>query len=261
MNHKINKVLVPRPKAPGIKLAQQLKLAGFESLCQPIMTYKPSTDEAGIRQHLIEHQPNILVFVSIASVEYAEQLFSLSQWQKLSDIETIIAVGPSTQEVLKRYSIDSLCPNTFDSEGMLSLPILDKTSLSHARVTIIRGEDGRGHLATNLKQKGANVSFLSVYEKVWLKFPSDQSLHWRQAQINCIVVTSNAFLNNLVRIIDITDDYWKNTCLWLVVSERIAVCAIALGLKNVINTNGATDQAIITTLLNTELTYDRQKNT
>lgn len=257
MTHKIKKVLVPRPKALGQKLAHQLKLAGFDALCQPIMTYKTNTDEAGVQQHLIEHQPNILVFVSIAAVEYAEQLFSLSQWQQLSDIETIIAVGPSTQEALKRYNIDSLCPNTFDSEGMLSLPILDQTSLSHYRVTIIRGEDGRDHLATNLRQKGANVSFLSVYQKVWLKFASDQSLQWRQAQINCIVVTSNAFLNNLVRIIDITDDYWKNTCLWFVVSERIAICATAFGLKNVINTNGATDQAIITTLLNTELTYDR----
>lgn len=261
MNHKIDTILVPRPKELGEKLAQQLTLAGFKSLCQPIMTYKTNTSEAIIRQHLIECQPNILVFVSIAAVEYAQQHLSLEQWTMLSHVEAIIAVGSSTQEALKRCNIDSLCPVSFDSEGMLALPVLDKPSLSHCRVTIVRGEDGRDHLATNLEKKGAKVSFLSVYEKVWLKFATDQAQQWRQAQINCIVVTSNAFLNHLVRIIDITDDYWKNTCLWFVISERVAVCATALGLSNVINTHGATDQAIITTLLNTELTYDRQKNT
>ena len=68
MNHKIKTVLVPRPKVPGEKLAQHLKAAGFESLCQPIMTYQSNVNEAEIRQHLIDHQPNVLVFVSIAAV-------------------------------------------------------------------------------------------------------------------------------------------------------------------------------------------------
>ncbi|GAA5136005.1 uroporphyrinogen-III synthase [Thalassotalea piscium] len=261
MKHKIKNILVPRPKVPGEKLSQQLKLAGFKALAQPIMTYKATTSEAKIRQHLADYQPNVLVFVSIAAVEYAQEHFSLHLWQQISNIETIIAVGPTTQAALKQCNITSLCPDTYDSEGMLALPIFCQTSLNQYRVTIIRGEDGREHLASTLKEKDAKVNFLPVYEKVWLNFPTDQAEHWRKAQINCIVVTSNAFLDNLVRIINITDDYWKNTCLWVVISERIAVSATALGLKNVINTNGATDQAILTTLLNTELTYDRQKNT
>ncbi|GHE88555.1 uroporphyrinogen-III synthase [Thalassotalea profundi] len=256
MNQKINTILVPRPKAQGEKLAQQLILAGFKPLCHPIMTYNSNANEAIIRHHLIEHKPTILVFVSIAAVEFAQQHFSINQWQSLSDIEAIIAVGSSTQEALKRYNIESLCPNSFDSEGMLALPILEQPSLSHCRVTIVRGEDGREYLAQNLEKKGAKVNFLSVYEKVWLEFAADQAQQWRQSQINCIVVTSNAFLNHLVQIIDISDDYWKNHCFWFVISERVAVCATALGLRNVINTHGATNQAIITTLLNTELTYD-----
>ncbi|XQW85057.1 uroporphyrinogen-III synthase [Thalassotalea piscium] len=261
MTHKINTILVPRPKEPGEKLAYQLELAGFKSFCQPIMTYQTTTTKTDIRQHLETFQPNVLVFVSMAAVEYAQQHFSLDQWQQISQIDTIIAVGPSTQKALKHCALESLCPQTFDSEGMLSLPLLNQPSLDQYRVTIVRGEDGRDYLAQKLNEKGANVNFLSVYEKKWLKFAPDQAQQWRQAQINCIVVTSNAFLEQLARIIDFTDDYWKETCLWLVISERIANNATTLGLKNVINTNGATNQAIINTLLKTELTYDRQKNT
>ena len=68
---------------------------------------------------------------------------------------------------------------------------------------------------------------------------------WKNKQINCIVVTSNALLDNIVRLINNSDDDWKNTCLWIVASERIAERAKQLGLLNVVNANGANDQAIM----------------
>ncbi|MGB1199526.1 MAG: uroporphyrinogen-III synthase [Thalassotalea sp.] len=252
MPHKIKKILITRPQASGEKLAQQLNSAGFSTLCQPLNTYQKTSNEAEIRQHLSQYQPNVLIFVSVAAVEYAQQQLNLVLWQQLSAINTVIAVGPTTQQALKKYNIESSCPSTFDSEGMLSLPIFNRPTLSPYQVTIIRGESGREHLATSLKVKGATVSYLPVYEKIWLNLAEQQAQQWHQQEINCIVVTSNAFLKKLVQLIDITDNYWKNTCLWLVVSERIAENATTLGLNNVVNTNGATDQAIINTLLKME---------
>lgn len=256
MPHTINNILITRPKASGEQLAQQLTLAGFASICQPLITYKTTATESSIRQHLSSQQPTILIFVSVAAVNYAAQALALSQWCTLSTITDVIAVGSTTQQALKKHNINSICPATFDSEGMLALPLLNQTNMAHSNITIVRGENGREHLANTLKQRGATVNYLSVYEKVTVNFPSNQAQQWRNAQINCIVVTSNAFLKSLVHLVDITDNYWKNTCLWVVVSQRIADTATALGLHNVINTHGATHQAIVNTLLNMESTYD-----
>ena len=42
--------------------------------------------------------------------------------------------------------------------------------------------------------------------------------------------------------------YWQNTCIWLVASKRIAKQAKQLGLANVIESDGANEKAISTSL-------------
>jgi uroporphyrinogen-III synthase len=45
-------------------------------------------------------------------------------------------------------------------------------------------------------------------------------------------------------LMNTTKAQWKSTCLWVVASQRIKVRAIELGLVNVVNANGANDEAI-----------------
>ena len=115
-------------------------------------------------------------------------------------------------------------------------------------VLIVRGNGGRELLADELKNRNVNVQYCESYQRVWHGLPSSQFTIWQNNKINGMVITSNALLKRVVNLIDITNNYWQNTCLWIVASERIAQTALKMGLKQVINTNGASDQAIIKTL-------------
>jgi uroporphyrinogen-III synthase len=66
------------------------------------------------------------------------------------------------------------------------------------------------------------------------------------------VVTSNALLEHLAKLIKNSDSYWQKNCLWIVASQRIANNAKQLDLSHVINANGASDEAIITAITLTE---------
>lgn len=250
-------VLISRPEPQGTKLAQTLQSQGFTTLCQPMFTYQSVTNRQTIEQQLAQQQPQILIFISVSAVEYAHQALSLPSWLALAPIQTVIAVGPTTQQKLTELGIESICPKQHDSEGMLALTDLATDNIKGQRITIVRGEDGREHLAKQLNAAGATVNYLPVYQKQWLSFPADVAKRWQQQSVNCIVVTSSALLKSLVHLIDITDNHWCCDCLWLVASERIALQAKNFGLQNVINCHGATNQAILTTLLNMDLTDDR----
>ena len=57
-------------------------------------------------------------------------------------------------------------------------------------------------------------------------------------------------LESISHLVNSADDDWKNACLWIVASVRIAERAKQLGLLNIVNANGANDQAIISAINN-----------
>jgi len=244
-NNKLN-ILITRPIKPARVLAGKLEHIGHTSMCQPLFDYQALADRETTQQ-LIKSYPNaIVIFISNAAVEYANQAFELSQWHS----QQFIAVGSATQATLKRYDIDALIPEMHTSEGILNLGIL--ASLDKKDVIIVRGDGGREHLAEQLQQRGANVHYLESYQRVWHNLTPGDVQQWQNNAINCIVVTSNALLDNLAKLIKDSAGYWKNDCLWIVASQRIANNATQLGLNHVINANGASDEAIMTAISLTE---------
>jgi len=234
-------VLITRPEKTGRILAQQLKSIGISAWCNPLFDYQPLSDKNATR-NLIEKYPQaVVIFVSVAAVEFAHRAFNLLDWQQ----NTIIAVGNATKAALSRSGVSAISPELHTSEGLLTLNALDEKNINLEDIIIVRGDGGREHLAEQLNMRGANVHYLESYQKVWRPLSQNPVPEWKNKQINCIVVTSNALLDNIVRLINNSDDDWKNTCLWIVASERIAERAKQLGLLNVVNANGANDQAIM----------------
>jgi uroporphyrinogen-III synthase len=247
------KVIITRPEQQGLQLKQALAEIGIASICQPLFDYQLNTDAKHIHQQIEQLSPNIIIFISVAAVEFANKALPLKNW--IQSQQTIIAVGETTQLALFKLGIQAICPKTYTSEGILALSQLEESQLTHiapANILIVRGDGGRELLAEQLRLRGANVKYLESYQRHWLPFTSEHIDQWHQKNINTIVITSNDLLKRVVDLIDITDNYWQNTCLWLVVSERIAQSAQKMGLKNVVNSNGANNQLIITTLLNME---------
>lgn len=249
-NDKPLNVLVVRPVKKAQVLTSLLNKQGIACVSQPLFDYQPLADNQQSKKLLTT--ADIIIFVSVAAVEFANTSLAVKHWQ----YQHIIAVGKATKAALHALTIENIhCPSQENSEGVLALSVLNE-NLSNVNITIVRGNGGREHLAIELNKRNATVQYLESYQRVWRTFPKDIHKQWYQQQINCIVVTSNALLEKLVQLTQATSvtiknettKYWKNHCIWLVASKRIANHAQQLGLVNVIQSDGANEQAISTAL-------------
>jgi uroporphyrinogen-III synthase len=247
--NKLN-VLITRSEKKAQQLALSIQQQGMLCVNQPLFDYQPLDNSQKCEALLT--QVDIVIFVSVAAVEFAHTSYPASYWQ----FKHVLAVGKATQNALKQLDIlNVLSPEQENSEGLLKLPLLE-TGLCDKKITIVRGNGGREHLAETLKNRGSKVSYLESYQRVWRIFPKDISKQWYEQQINCIVVTSNAILEKLVQLMRITTpsninditSYWLKQCVWIVVSKRIANTAVSLGLTQVVTCSGASDKQIIAAL-------------
>jgi uroporphyrinogen-III synthase len=252
-------VLITRPEEKGQELALQLEKLGMVPTCQAFFDYQPLASTLQMQNTLILN-PDIIIFVSVAAVTYANSCYPIKSWQA----KHFIAVGEATQLALQSC-VDQgtriYCPKIHNSEGVLALPLLEK--VEGKNIVIVRGDGGREHLKNTLENKQAKVTYIESYQKIWRTLNKNIVKKWQEQQINCIVITSNALLESVVHLIDSvshTDSpnstlSLKNSCLWIVASKRIADNAKQLGLTKVINANGASDQAIIASLRATVSTF------
>ncbi len=241
------KVLITRPETKNKKLALLLKQQGIATLNQSLFDYQAYADESELNTKF--NNANIIIFVSVAAVEFSHTSITLNQLKN----KVIIAVGTATKKALQALGISPvLSPEQEDSEGVLLLPKL-KGNLTEKNITIVRGNGGREYLATQLRSRGAIVLYAESYQRIWRTLAENTAKQWQAMQINCIVITSNEILEKIIYFLHLnkiksSNNYWINTCIWLVASKRIADNANSLGLKNVINSGGANDQAILNSL-------------
>ncbi len=242
------KVLITRPEAKAQQLASLLNEQGIVNTCQALFDYQPYAKPNEINTAMTS--ADILIFVSVAAVEFAHATSALNFHSLESNSsQMIFAVGNATKQALKAIGVTQVLsppPQQEHSEGLLKLAEL--ANVNDKKVVIFRGNGGREHIANCLTQRGANVSYLESYQRVWRTLPKNIAIKWQAQQINCIVVTSNDILLAIIKYLtsatDDTDSYWKTQCLWVVVSERIEQNAKALGLTHVINTQNANSQIL-----------------
>ncbi len=160
------------------------------------------------------------------------------------------AVGLSTASTLGKFGliVDLVPDGKYDSEGLLSLPAMQ--NISGKGVIIFRGRGGREHLANTLRKRGANVEYAEVYERLRPDIRlSDRLTRSQRARINVIVTTSNEGLENLVAITDADIRKWLFNVSLIVLSQRGAERAKALGFSNTIAiAPQASDEAIMATI-------------
>jgi len=258
-------VLITRPKEQGRVLAKALNQQGYQTHCQPLFGYQENATLEQYHQALAQ-TPDIIIFVSVAAVQCAHNVYPLTQWINAThQATTVIAVGQATANKLASVGIANvITPHQQTSEGVLALAELSQCNSQN--IVIVRGNSGRELMFDTLTLRGAKVSYLESYQRHWHQLPADISQHWQQLEINCIVITSNDLLQSVVQLIQLQGQtsfcsYWQQTCIWVVASKRIAQSARALGLVNIVCAEGASDQAIISAIHNMEQAHDRQERT
>jgi uroporphyrinogen-III synthase len=189
-------VLVTRPRAQADELVRAIEAQGGIAWCFPVLDIVPfdTLDVSNSVAHLGE--PDIVIFVSRNAVEYGIEFTGGAE---------IAVIGPATAKAVNDAGrVVNIRPaEGYDSEHLLAEAKL--CDVADKRVRIVRGKDGRELLAETLKERGATVEYLSVYERRLPRVGADTlaelEARWRAGGIDAVTVMSVQSLQNLVALL------------------------------------------------------------
>ena len=245
------RVVVTRPEPFAAPLIDAIESLGGEAIYYPTVMIEPIDDPGVIASAtgaIIDAE--IIILISRNAIEYAHQLID----PVLFSDRTIAVIGQSsadTFEALFKRPVDILPTTTIDSDGLLQTSQLQPDHISGKRIVIIRGQGGRELLANRLQGRGAQVSYIELYER---KIPQGRDKRpepdWANDKIDVVITTSNAILENLLKMTSAAQRHALLKIPQIVVSKRGHKLAASLGfLYDAIVSDNATPEALVDTLI------------
>lgn len=223
MNHHL---LLLRPDEQARDLAQLLQQRASESSVALSCSNKSmvkirSFDDPNHSLRDILQQPwDAAMMVSVNAARYfAEQAQAWAPECAMPSARWY-AVGPtSATAIAKVVGRPVNCPWRFhNSDALLKLPELQR--VKGERWLLIRGHGGRELVADTLRARGADVTYLEVYQRTPVSLDPAEFEHWQQ-QINGIVVTSAEQLGYFLAALPKQALSWLEQCYWIVASDRL----------------------------------------
>ena len=236
-----------RPAAQVENLQQQLEKLGAQVLCLPMLLIEPVPLTGASKQHILDLDRYDLVFFVSSNAATLGLDAIHSYWPQYPAHLVNFAVGPGTAAVLEHFGLAAVYPTErMSSEAMLALPELQH--IKGKKALIVRGVGGREILAESLQARGASVDYAELYQRQRPDYDSQLlQQHFAEEPPKAVVVSSGESLDNL-RYFCATETLWQALPLF-VSSERLAGHAHKLGNSHTVVMAGASDTAIITTLL------------
>lgn len=252
--HDIN-VLITRPGSQSGSLAQRVSAAGGRAVIYPLLTIVPLNTPAALGY--IEKQVrgldelHMLIFVSTNAAREALPWLK-KYWPELPPDLVLLAVGPASAAELKSLGVPvQTAAGGVGSEDLLALETLQR--VQGKRIAIVRGRGGRELLADTLRQRGAHVEYIELYERREPETPAEPlSQLLKRERINAITVTSSQILETLIRRLGGSGDgniAEAGLIPLLVPSARVAQQAVAAGFTRVIDVAGADDETLLSGLI------------
>jgi len=244
-------VLVTRPEKQAESLAALLREQQCDPLVFPVLAISPKLLTIAEKQSVeaLDRYSHVIC-VSANAARIGLSLLS-DYWPQWPVEQQWIAVGPATREAMSGWGLGDIhCPDgSSHSEGVLALGGLQK--LVEQRVLILRGVSGRELLAETLRQRGAVVDYLELYDRTKPVVAPEILARWLCSERKkAIVVTSGDGLKNLVALTEesAADGSFSLRELYgiplVVVSQRLANFAQEQGFQRVFVSEGAADSAI-----------------
>jgi uroporphyrinogen-III synthase len=251
----LKKVVITRPAAQALALAQLVAAAGREAVVFPLLEILPLEDQASLRNTLQDLSAYAMVaFVSPNAIDGAFSV--LHAWP---DKLPIAVVGEGSRKALARHGVTSanativspVDPQRTDSQTLLEA--LDLDALQGKRVLIVRGETGRELLADALRARGIEVVQLAAYRRSAPELDPARRLQLVQLteSQNDWIVTSSEALRILMGMLsqlgneDAISKMQQQQQL-IVPHARIAETAQMLGFRNITLTGSGDEQLLAT---------------
>lgn len=169
-------VLVTRPASQAEEICPALESLGCEVIRQPLLKIEAVAETPIIKSQFMDIDLfDAVIAISRNAAEmglmYLDQYWP--QWPQGIDW---IAIGPVTAEVMRAQGLEAKMPNSqFDSEGALQMPELQ--ALAGKKILIWRGVGGRETLASTLRERGAEVKYAELYQRLIPEYDEQQ---WQQ---------------------------------------------------------------------------------
>ena len=189
-------VLVTRPEDQAEELVAAIERNGGTAILFPALRIVARDAALVAADAAALAQPDIVVFVSSNAVHFGLQYAADAQ---------IAVVGPATAEAVLAAgrSVDIRAQDGYDSEHLLNA--MQDIDVAEKIVRIIRGQDGREFLADTLRERGATVQYLAVYERRTPDYSADEiesiAAEWRSGRIDVVTAMSVATFDNLVSLL------------------------------------------------------------
>lgn len=238
-------VLVTRPVEQAAGLDQLLSAAGYNPVHAPLLDIAPLPLDAGMRQQILDLDLyDILISVSANASRLALEHID-QYWPQLPLGQTCCAVGESSAAPLRRAGLEVSVPVRHDSEGLLALDAL--RGVVGKRILILRGDGGRETLAEGLRERGARVEYLNLYQRLAVPYgPGELAAQIRQQAVVCVLLTSGEACTLFIR--QLADSALLGQLTLIVPSKRVQDVAFAAGASHVLVSDGADDQALMNCL-------------
>lgn len=261
-------VVITRPEAQAVAWAEQLLALGINSARLNLLQISAVVEDDKVRavknKILDVDLYQKVIFVSQNAVDYGMGWLE-DYWPQLPVGIEYFAVGATTAKKLASYGVAVQDLAVSASGGMTSEDLLSAAHLQNVdgeKILIFRGCGGRGHLAEELRKRGAWVDYCELYERGLPSVAREQLLQLlasyqvTQAQI-IVSLHSGESLQNLLAVLtqltiaeQAAARAWLFTAVLLVPSQRIVGAAQCAGFKRVICAENATDNAMTAALLN-----------
>lgn len=239
--------LVVRPEPQASSLSQALLAAGHQPVTSPLLSFVDGDELDRLPELLTPlSSRDYVIAVSVQAVNFTHTVLQSKglSWPKAH----YIAVGEATGNAFAAVGImDAAVPDDPRSEGIISLPGLEE--LTDRKVVILRGNGGRHMIAPTLASRGAQVDYCEVYKREYSADPDGELMKsWQRQGVDSIIITSGGLLSHIAHLAKTSAKDWLLSRLLIVPSIRVVEEAKELGFTQIINAEGASNQALIAAL-------------
>jgi len=189
------RIVVTRAREQASELKRLLEESGAQVVQFPTIEIAPPASWESL-DHVIDGRYDWLIFTSINGVQsFFTRLFARGKDVRSLAATKVAAVGQATADDLRTRGINpDVVPERFISTELLPLLAEDQTGI---RTAVIRAEEGREELLTELRRRGGEVDLAVAYRTVAAETNLDELRGLIDAEaIDLITFTSASTVDN-----------------------------------------------------------------
>jgi uroporphyrinogen-III synthase len=239
-------IVVTRPAGQADSLCEAISTRGGIPLCFPVLAIAAIADPTALNalsDRLDEF--DLAFFVSPNAVHHAlTPILARRPWPARVVVAT---VGKGSERALERFGFRAVvAPRSgFDSESVLSLAEFQPQAVRGKRIVIFRGDGGRDLLGETLRERGAQVEYVSCYHRFRPVADTAPLLdRARRGELDAITLTSSEGVGNLAAMAGVDGLGVLRGVAIFAPHPRIAAHARAAGFLSVIETPPGDDGLI-----------------